>query len=71
MSHGDQLLFEFLASEMASEMYCDEIVDGDGRLQYLDSVVSVSALVDEDEGGLCQESDVAPRDEVPSTLRKD
>ncbi len=34
----------YLGSERAAEDYCDEVVDGDGRLQYLDKVHSVSAL---------------------------
>ncbi len=35
-------------SELASELYCDEVLDGQGQFLYLDRVVSVSAL-DEDE----------------------
>ncbi len=34
----------FLASELASELYVDGVVDGEGRLCYVDRVVSVSAL---------------------------
>jgi len=37
---------QFLLSEGASEMYVDEVVDGQGRLQYIDRVGSVSALPD-------------------------
>jgi len=40
---GEQLDLE---SELASELYCDEVVDGSGRLQYIDRVGSVSALVE-------------------------
>ncbi len=35
---------EFLDSERAAEMYCNEELDGQGRFQYLDSTVSVSGL---------------------------
>ena len=41
---GEQLDFDFMASELASELYCDEILDGSGRFLHLDSTVSVSAL---------------------------
>ena len=34
----------YLASQRAAVDYCNEVVDGGGRLQYLDSVVSVSGL---------------------------
>ena len=34
----------FMESERAAEMYVDELVDGQGEFQYLDSVGSVSAL---------------------------
>ena len=30
-------LDSYLASERAAEDYCNEVVDGEGRLQYLDS----------------------------------
>ncbi len=33
----------YLASERAAEDYCNEVVDGEGQLLYLDSLVSVSA----------------------------
>ncbi len=33
-----------LDSELASELYCDEVLDGAGHFQYLDRVVSMSAL---------------------------
>ncbi len=36
----------FLDSELASELYVDEVLDGSGRIQYLDSMVSMSALPD-------------------------
>ncbi len=32
----------FLKSERASELYVDEVLDGSGRVQYLDTEVSVS-----------------------------
>ncbi len=34
----------FVASEEAAVAYIDEMVDGDGHLEYLDKVGSVSAL---------------------------
>ncbi len=37
-----------LDSELASLLYCDEVLDGAGNFLYLDSELSVSAL-DEDE----------------------
>ena len=39
-------LASYLASERAAKDYCNEVVDGSGRLLYLDKVVSVSALVE-------------------------
>jgi len=33
-------------SEMASLLYCDEVLDGDGNFLYIDKDVSVSALPD-------------------------
>ena len=36
----------FMASELASEMYVDEVLDGQGRLQYIDKVGSVSGLIE-------------------------
>ena len=51
--YPDQLDFagfgQYLASERAAEDYCNEVVDGSGRLQYLDKSGSVSALVDVEE----------------------
>ena len=45
---GDQIPLlpdsDFLESERASELYVDEVLDGSGRIQYLDSSVSVSGL---------------------------
>ena len=38
----------FLDSEKASELYVDEVVDGAGRLLYLDVSGSVSALTGQD-----------------------
>ncbi len=35
-----------LDSEEAAELYVDEVLDGQGRFQYLDSVGSVSGLVE-------------------------
>ncbi len=46
---GDQREFAFMASELASELYCDEVLDGSGCFQYLDSVRSVSAFEGEGE----------------------
>ncbi len=34
----------FLHSELAAEMYVDEVLDGSGNLLYVDRVGSVSAL---------------------------
>ena len=36
----------YLASERAAVDYCNEVVDGAGRLLELDSIVSVSGLVE-------------------------
>ena len=36
----------YMRSEQAAIDYCNEVVDGGGRLQYLDKVLSVSALPD-------------------------
>ncbi len=36
----------FLDSEEASELYVDEVLDGSGRLLYLDRTVSMSALAE-------------------------
>jgi len=36
----------YLRSESAAEHYVDEIVDGSGRLQYLDKPLSMSALTE-------------------------
>jgi len=41
----------YLASEQAAVDYCNEVVDGRGRLQYLDKVASVSAPTDD--GQIC------------------
>jgi len=38
-----EILARFLESELASEMYVDEVLDGSGGLLYLDRVSSVSA----------------------------
>ena len=38
----------FLASELAAELYVDEVIDGSGRLLYVDKDVSMSALPDPD-----------------------
>ena len=35
----------FLDSEEAAVLYVDEVLDGSGRLQYLDRVSSVSGLI--------------------------
>ena len=36
-----------LFSEEASELYVDEVLDGQGRLQYVDSSLSVSASTED------------------------
>jgi len=36
---------QFMDSEKASEMYVDEVLDGDGNIQYLDSTVSVRGVI--------------------------
>ncbi len=36
----------YLASERAAEDYCDEVVDGEGRLLYVDKVGSVSGAIE-------------------------
>ncbi len=40
------VLARFLGSELAAEMYVDEILDGQGNIQYLDKVGSVSGLIE-------------------------
>ncbi len=40
---------QFLESEKACELYVDEVLDGAGRIQYLDSTVSMSAMVEVEE----------------------
>ena len=42
VGHGEQLDFDFMESELACEMYCDELLDGAGRFLEFDSTVSVS-----------------------------
>ncbi len=37
---------DFIETELAAELYCDEVVDGSGKFQYLDRVVSVSAVTE-------------------------
>ncbi len=44
-----QRVFGFMGTEYASELYIDEVLDGQGRLQYLDKVGSVSGLVEVEE----------------------
>ena len=39
---SDSPLVRYLASERAAEDYCNEVVDGAGRLLYVDRVGSVS-----------------------------
>ena len=49
MIHVSELVdywMEFLESELASALYCDEVLDGSGKFQYLDKVGSVSATED-------------------------
>ena len=47
MRHVSDLLRDsrFLESELASELYVDEVLAGDGSLLHIDSKGSVSALV--------------------------
>jgi len=46
-SRGDQLHLDFMETELACELYCDEVVDGSGRFMYIDKSVSVSAPTDD------------------------
>ncbi len=39
----------YLRTQRAAVDYCNEVVDGAGRLQYLDKVGSVSALIEPSE----------------------
>ncbi len=41
------ILRRYLAHEVASEDYCDEVVDGSGHLLHIDSTGSVSGLEQE------------------------
>ena len=43
------LMAHFMRSELASMLYVDEVLDGSGRLQYIDTSGSVSALVEGEE----------------------
>ncbi len=43
---ANELHDRYLGTEQAADDYCDEVVDGEGRLQYLDMSGSVSALVE-------------------------
>ena len=36
----------FMASEQVSELYCDEVLAGDGSILQVDRVLSVSALTE-------------------------
>jgi len=45
-SEQHALMRRYLGTERAAEDYCNEVVDGEGRLLYLDKVGSVSALVE-------------------------
>ena len=40
------MIVRFLASELVSELYCDEVLAGDGSLLQIDSPFSVSALAE-------------------------
>ena len=42
-SMGHPPVSDFMNSELASELYCDEIVDGRGKLLHVDTTRSVSA----------------------------
>ena len=44
------MIVRFLASELASELYCDEVLAGDGSLLQIDSPLSVSALAEAEAG---------------------
>jgi len=35
----------FMETELASELYCDEVLTGDGRFVILDNQVSVSGMI--------------------------
>jgi len=50
-SPSDKRLLDlfYLRSERAAVDYVDEVVDGQGRLQYLDKVRSVSGLIEIEE----------------------
>ncbi len=39
-----RLELDFMDSELASELYCDEVLAGDGRILHLDAIRSVSAM---------------------------
>ena len=41
---GDSMLIQYLVSERAAEDYCNDLVDGQGRLYEVDSTLSVSAF---------------------------
>ena len=43
---GDAPLIRYLASERAAVDYCNEVVDGAGRLLQVDRVTSMRALVE-------------------------
>ncbi len=65
-----QLEFDFMASELACELYVDEVVDGAGNLLEIDSTVSVSALVEvEDSFVPSEKNGVSPPGEAPPQFK--
>jgi len=64
-SSPDSEFRSFMESELASELYCDEVLDGSGRLLHLDKVGSVSALAEaEDQYGFELIRDILERSEI-------
>ena len=61
LEHPDQLWFDFMASERASELYCDEVLTGDGLPVSLDDTRSVSGLIRFDYGSRLVPLKVQPR----------
>ena len=40
------MVAQFMASELASELYVDELLAGDGRILQVDNLLSMSALAE-------------------------
>ena len=57
-----------MESELAAEMYCDELLDGSGSFQYLDRSVSVSALDEDEDASIHQPRRVAPQELLPQEV---